>query len=218
MPALRPMTDKRRKETAPPTAQKPKRASDPPTKQKSSILDKLDRPFVRGVVVAALVAVLSYVGWNVRQHLLERQAQTKERVARAETTQREAANAVGRLITASAAIVAAHEKGFDKKQLNGTIDEYNQLQDEWDKGVAVLEADLQRDFPAQHIQAKWDQVLDHLGTLDDRVAKLDQFLTTDESVGHKQQITLCRETIADAEAGLTELTALMSTYIASIGT
>src|SRR5713226_6371574 len=115
------MTDKRRKKTAPPPAQEPSSGGGPPSEQKSSIFDKLDRPFVTKVIATVLVVALSSVGWRVRQQFLERQAQTKERVAKAETTQREVASAIGRLVTASAAIVAAHEKGFGKKQLNDTI-------------------------------------------------------------------------------------------------
>ncbi|MFZ0912414.1 MAG: hypothetical protein WBQ76_03885 [Candidatus Korobacteraceae bacterium] len=150
-----------------------------------------------------------------RQATLQGQHQKEKRTELANATEEDLVRDVGKLLTASAAIVAAHENNFGKEQRSQAIDEFNSLQDEWDRNEDVLKLRVETYFSTAPIQAKWTEVLDELGGLDEEIKSLNGFHVSERSSRHAQRIESCRKAMDKAQESLIELENMMTQFTQS---
>jgi len=189
----------------------------PKDEEKSSSGRKLWQAVNQPVVVTvlgglAVFFISNYIQnqyWISQQKFLVQQATLSKRLELSNAAVEDLVRAVGRLITASASVVAAHERGFDRRQLNETIDHYNVLQDEWDQSEEVLKLKLRTYFPQAEIDAQWHDLRLKLGALDAEIVTLHGFSTSDASAAHRAQFAACRKSMKEAEDSLARLSTAM---------
>jgi len=174
-----------------------------------------NQPLPVGVFILLATFLVQQWGWRSQQNFIAEQANQSAAIAQAQGTIEQVTISVGKLLSASAIIVGAHEAKVKKSQLNETIDKYQTLQAEWDQSADLLNRRMSNHFGNAAIEAAWSSILDKLGELDSQVKDLDEFSTDDSSNAHSSQIQLCRQTITDIEGRLAKMTALMTDDVKS---
>lgn len=183
--------------------------------------DFLKQPLGTGVLIVIATGSLQQWNWRAQQkelnelwksqqEQLNEQLRTNTLREKKEKTIEEITVSVGKLLTASATIVGAHEGELKTEQLNRTLDEYHELQREWDKAEDVLKLHMRTYFSTPQIQADWSAILDKLGELDSQIRDLHDFNTDDGSKPHQDQKDLCRKIIQEIQDRLAALNGVMT--------
>jgi len=168
----------------------------------------VNQPLSAGVLIVLASTFIQHRYWVAQQRFL----MDREDVTVMIETEEQVTGAVGKVLSASAIVVGAHERRFQTEQLNQVIDKYAELQLEWDKGEDLIKRRLRAHFFAPNVDHEWSLVLDTLGELDAAIDRLDSFGTADSSEPHRDQIARCRELITKTETALARLTRLMTDY------
>ncbi len=177
------------------------------------ILRLLNQPLVVGLLILVSTSLVQHCGFRAQQRILAKQLRASAVMVQAETTIDQLAGAVGKVLTASATIVGAHEAKVKTAQLNEIVDRYDALLREWDVGEDLLKLRIRTKFSVPRIASDWSSLLDRLGQLDSEVTQLHGFSTTDPSEAHQRQIAQCRQTITDVENRLAAMTDLMTNQL-----
>lgn len=173
----------------------------------------IKQPLGTGVLILIGSALLQQWGWKWQQRYLGEQFRAAATQEQKHKTIDQVTESVGKLLTAYAMIVGAHEENVSTTQLNATIDKYHELQREWDQSEDLLKLRMTTLFPIPQIQSDWKTLLEKLGLLDSHIHDLEDFSTTDASAGHQQQIALSRSAISEIEKLLSEMNSRMTTHL-----
>lgn len=204
----------RRKERGGSASQSPAGANEarkdslPPPNSKASTW--YNEPLPVGILVLIGTCLFQFFGWRYQQQFIAEQSRAATAAALAQATIDDATKAVGSDLTAAAGYVAAHKTEMTDIQLRATIDDYNRLKRDWELGEDLLKARMRRWFPAPHIVASWNGVLERLDDLNAAVNDLIKFNTEDSTTTHRQQIERCEAIIEDTGQRLGELNRLMT--------
>lgn len=175
-----------------------------------------NQPLPVGLLILLVTFLLQEWGWKTQQKFITEQTNKSAAIAQTQGTIEEVTNSVGRLLSASAIIVGAHEAKLKKPEVNEGVDRYNALQAEWDQNVSVLKLKIRDYFKRADVELAWSSLLDRLGDLDSEIMDLHSFSTGDPSESHSDQIRVCRATLTELEERLANMTALMTDHLKSL--
>jgi len=162
----------------------------------------LNQPFAVTFVGGGLIFLISTCiqdrYWVKQQRYTAQQAYISKRIDAATTAEAEIINGAGKLISAYALLVGAHENQIDDETLELERQAFNKEHREWDDSRDLLNLKMNRYFLG-NAQQHWESLNAQLPNLDQHISILFKMDTRDQSTPHHEKMRECRVLVSKAE-------------------